>query len=145
MCPFALPDYSKRGRIMTYTIKHRVFDRVQDGKWLWRWEPLEVFYDKAEAENALREHLTEPDLEGWLTLVENPHKATPIAGSVSVISDYHLDGHWHIEVPCPDDYDTFKALPSGLLYQGRTYGKSGFNSDRHIAYYNTRTQFACTL
>jgi hypothetical protein len=35
------------------------------------------------------------------------------------------------------DYDAFKRTPSGLEYEGELYGRTGWNSDKHIVYYRT--------
>lgn len=36
-----------------------------------------------------------------------------------------------------DDSDCFLSLPKALSYKGKQFGKTGWNSDRYIAYYRT--------
>lgn len=47
------------------------------------------------------------------------------------------DGDYFLTVDIdPDDpYGSFEQLPAALEYEGRIYGKSGYNSDRNRAYY----------
>jgi hypothetical protein len=33
------------------------------------------------------------------------------------------------------DHDDFQALPRAVEYRGRVFGLTGWNSDRHVAYY----------
>lgn len=46
-----------------------------------------------------------------------------------------IDGvHWlmfHNE----GTFEAYKAMPNGLLYEGRKYGKTGWNSDTHTVHY----------
>jgi len=45
----------------------------------------------------------------------------------------------------PDDpYSAFKALPDVIEFEfnGRKYGKTGFNSDTNVAYYSTGAKIA---
>ena len=50
-----------------------------------------------------------------------------------------IDGvHWlmfHNE----GTFDAFKAMPNGLLYEGREYGKTGWNSDTHSVHYKEKS------
>jgi hypothetical protein len=46
------------------------------------------------------------------------------------------DGVHIVEVPCAD-HDAYLKLPKGLSFEDRTYGLSGWNSDRCVAYYRT--------
>lgn len=63
--------------------------------------------------------------------------AVPVA-SVEVLSAYEtVDGQGWLHVPCADDYETYKDLPNLVEFNGSRYGKSAFNSDRHVAYYST--------
>jgi hypothetical protein len=45
----------------------------------------------------------------------------------------------------PEDYDGFKRLPAAVTFQGRTYGKSGWNSDNGHVAYSTGRPVARTL
>jgi hypothetical protein len=67
--------------------------------------------------------------------------ATPVIGSVKVNAAYAFEGHHWLEVPVTD-WDDVKTLPVGLRYEGRTYGRTGWNSDRGVAYYSTRSAYA---
>lgn len=62
--------------------------------------------------------------------------AKPVADLVAVEpstcdGDYFLT----VDIDPADPYGSFKKLPAGLEYEGRLYGKSGYNSDRNKAYY----------
>jgi len=54
------------------------------------------------------------------------------------------DGDYFLTVDIdPDDpYGSFKKLPAALEYEGRIYGKSGFNSDKNRAYYKAGVPLA---
>jgi hypothetical protein len=39
------------------------------------------------------------------------------------------------------DYDVFAALPQTVMLNGKRLGKSGWNSDRGIAYYKSNSTF----
>jgi hypothetical protein len=71
--------------------------------------------------------------------------ATPVHDSIYVSAYYDMDGIGHVEVPYDGDYDSYKMLPASIVFQGRLYGKVGHNSDRHLAYYNTRKFHARAL
>jgi hypothetical protein len=68
-------------------------------------------------------------------------KAQPIAHSIEVSHHYLHEGIGYLEVPIID-YDTVKALPAALSFEGRRYGKTAWNSDRCVAYYRTDRSFA---
>jgi hypothetical protein len=57
------------------------------------------------------------------------------------------DGDYFLTVDIdPDDpYGSFKKLPAALEYEGRIYGKSGFNSDKNRAYYKAGMPLARRL
>ena len=44
-------------------------------------------------------------------------------------------------VPC-GDYDAMRHLPGAVVYKGRRYGKTGWNSDSFVAYYRTDAALA---
>jgi hypothetical protein len=68
-------------------------------------------------------------------------KAFPITNALTVLVAYPMDGHYWLEVPC-EDYDALKALPHALAFEGRTYGRTGWDSDKRRAYYSTRQSVA---
>ncbi len=70
-----------------------------------------------------------------------PCLAVAIPNAFTPISVYPLDGDWWLEIHCPD-YDAFESQPKGLTYEGRTFGRTGWNSDRSVAYYTTRQKLA---
>lgn len=68
--------------------------------------------------------------------------ATSIPQSFSVVFAGTLpDGEKYLELDCRD-FDAFKALPAGLMYDGGVYGCTGWNSDRNRAYYKASKKFA---
>ena len=46
------------------------------------------------------------------------------------------DGVGVVMLDCRD-YDEYRRTPSGLEYGGVVYGRTGWNSDKHIVYYRT--------
>lgn len=72
-----------------------------------------------------------------------PLTAIPLTPAVLVTAAYALDGqHWLETRIAPDDYAAFEALPNALEFQGRRYGKSGWNSDTGRVAYRTGSRFA---
>ena len=51
------------------------------------------------------------------------------------------DGVSVVTVPCIDG-QAFCRLPDAISFDDKCYGKSGWNSDRNIAYYRTDIQVA---
>lgn len=51
------------------------------------------------------------------------------------------DGTSCMSVDCPD-YDAYKALPPALAYNNVIYGKTGWNSDIDMAYYQSNARLA---
>lgn len=70
-----------------------------------------------------------------------PALATAIPNTFAPITAYAFGGHYWLEIAC-HDYDEFRIQPSGLEYEGRVYGRTGWNSDRCVAYYSTRVKLA---
>jgi hypothetical protein len=68
-------------------------------------------------------------------------KGIPIPDSIEVAAHYLHEGIGYLEVQIVD-YDSVKALPAGLSFEGRQYGKAAWNSDRFVAYYRTDKNFA---
>lgn len=62
-------------------------------------------------------------------------KALPVN---AIIIDIHgiLEGVVFAETSC-EDYDHYRRLPQAVEFQGRVLGKSGWNSDRCVAYYRS--------
>ena len=42
------------------------------------------------------------------------------------------------------DYDEYRALPQVVRFEERLYGRTGWNSDRGVAYYQTNAMVALT-
>lgn len=59
-------------------------------------------------------------------------KQATAVNAVSVLGVHDLDRV--ITVGCPD-FDAYRALPCALSYNGSTYGRTGWNSDRGVAYF----------
>lgn len=61
--------------------------------------------------------------------------ATPILNAFIPSAVQVLDGkHWmmfHNE----GTFEAYKAMPNALEYEGRKYGKTGWNSDTHTVHY----------
>lgn len=69
-------------------------------------------------------------------------RATAIPQSYKIQAEGTLpDGEMYIEIACID-YSAFLYLPAGMTYEGRTYGITGWNSDRQTAYYKSGGKFA---
>jgi hypothetical protein len=67
--------------------------------------------------------------------------ATAILNSLVVLNHGTLDGECFAVVSC-GDYSIYKALPAAVTFQGRAYGRTGWNSDTGHAYYKTGQPFA---
>lgn len=74
-------------------------------------------------------------------------EATPIPHAVEIAQayDYEGVGFLYVDIAPDDPYGAFKRLPAGVTFQGRTYGKSGFDSDKNMAYYRTDHPVAVAL
>ena len=70
--------------------------------------------------------------------------AHAVPNAIQIIVDYPFEGEHWIEVTC-QDYEAYTLLPHALEFQGRRYGRTGWNSDRCVAYYTTRRPFAIGL
>jgi hypothetical protein len=72
-------------------------------------------------------------------------KATPIA-AMEVSKSYSFDGvdFLHTSVTA-DSYDEYKALPAGVTFDGKTYGKAGWNSDTGDVIYRTDRKVALAI
>lgn len=66
--------------------------------------------------------------------------ATPVK-AITINHHYPLDNDFWLETDCAD-YDALKTLPKVVQFDGRTYGQTGWNSDRGVAYYSTSKSVA---
>ena len=68
-------------------------------------------------------------------------QAQPI-DAVTVLEAQCLpDGVRVLLVPC-NQVDDMRQLPKAVLFEGRRYGKTGWNSDSLVAYYRDDARFA---
>lgn len=56
---------------------------------------------------------------------------------VAQAHDYLPEGVEVLTLPLAEGFDTYKRLPPVLEYQGRKYGKTGWNSDVMVGYWRT--------
>ena len=68
-------------------------------------------------------------------------RAQAIIESIVVTQSYDYEGVGFLCTFC-HDYDQFAQLPAGVMFEGRSFGKTGWNSDRCVAYYRTDRKFA---
>lgn len=61
--------------------------------------------------------------------------AIPIQDAISVIQVDHVDGGVCLTVDCFGGHDKYKSLPQAVMFMDKVYGKTGWNSDRGVAYY----------
>ena len=71
-------------------------------------------------------------------------KARAIVDSVTVVQAYDYEGIGFLATYC-GDYEHFAQLPAAVTFEGRAFGKAGWNSDRFVAYYRTDRKFALSL
>tara|TARA_R100000008_G_C3527117_1_gene137177 strand:+ start:448 stop:678 length:231 start_codon:yes stop_codon:yes gene_type:complete len=63
--------------------------------------------------------------------------ATPLENALVVRDALTLpDGVGVVMIDCYD-YVEYKRTPSGIVYDGKVYGRTGWNSDKHVVYYRT--------
>jgi hypothetical protein len=61
--------------------------------------------------------------------------------AITVNNHYQMESvHW-LETDCAD-YTAWSALPPAVTFEGRSYGRTGWNSDRCIACYSTQKPVA---
>ncbi len=79
------------------------------------------------------------------TTLLNMKTAQGITVSIEVVGeDFRGDLLCGVEVACYD-YDDFRKLPAGLSYEGKIFGKTGWNSDHGRAYYKVGAKFATAI
>jgi len=54
------------------------------------------------------------------------------------------DGVKYLEAACAD-YDAYSALPQAVECDGRVYGKTGWDSDKCLAFYRTDARIAFAI
>jgi hypothetical protein len=60
---------------------------------------------------------------------------------LTVVAAWTVEGQTCISVPCAD-IDTYASLPGAVEFEGRLLGRTGWNSDRGLAYYKTGATLA---
>lgn len=61
--------------------------------------------------------------------------ATPIKDCYVPSEVYALEGTYWMEISINGDYESYRAMPNGLTYEGKTYRKTAWNSDTGRVYY----------
>jgi len=64
-----------------------------------------------------------------------PDVATPMPKVFIPHGENNIDGVNWLLFYNEGTFDAFKAMPTGLEYKGRKYGKMGWNSDTHTVHY----------
>ena len=64
-----------------------------------------------------------------------------VVQAVPLLTAYEFEGDFWIETECVG-YGEFRKAPKALSFEGRTYGRTGWDSDKCRAYYSTRQQVA---
>jgi len=75
-------------------------------------------------------------------MIYHPTKATPISDALPVLVAETLpNGVRVVTVPCAD-WDAVSRLPPAVAFEGREYGRTGWDSDRRVAFYRTDARLA---
>jgi hypothetical protein len=61
--------------------------------------------------------------------------ATPIPNAFIPSSAHVIEGEHWLMFHNDGTFEEYKAMPNGLLYEGRKYGKRGWNSDTRTVHY----------
>lgn len=71
-------------------------------------------------------------------------KATPVIGAFHVEGqrDEGVNSYLTIAIDAADPYRSWRKLPDAVEFHGRVYGKTGYDSDKCLAYYSTRVNLA---
>lgn len=65
------------------------------------------------------------------------HTANAVSSAIAVLSLETLpDGVQVVTVPCAD-FAALEALPQAIELEGQHYGRTGWNSDRFVAYFRS--------
>lgn len=63
---------------------------------------------------------------------------------IPVLRYAFVEGVYVCHVDCRD-YDHYRQLPGAIHFQGRVFGKTGWNSDTNYACYQTNCQLAIPI
>lgn len=70
--------------------------------------------------------------------------AEAVKNVVAVLALHSIEGQSILETSC-SDYHTYALLPTALLFEGRVYGKTGWNSDTGRACFKTGVPLATAI
>lgn len=68
-------------------------------------------------------------------------KVTEVPRTIVVRAQHEVAGDRLLETDCRD-YDHYCNLPDVVEYQGTIFGKTGWNSDKQLAYYSSAARIA---
>jgi len=68
-------------------------------------------------------------------------EAFSVPRAVIVRKHDEVEGDFILETDCAD-FEAFKRLPAAVTFDGRTYGKTGWNSDSGYACFKTGVNIA---
>lgn len=71
----------------------------------------------------------------------NAGHATPVTDAIRILAVEKCDGTTFLTIDCRD-WDVMRGLPKLVSFDGRVFGKTGWNSDRGIAYYSDAVRIA---
>ena len=71
-------------------------------------------------------------------------KANIVPNAFNLVNAISSEGITCLVVDCKD-FDHFVTLPAALSYQGHVCGKTGWNSDKNAAYYQSNAKVAYIL
>lgn len=63
---------------------------------------------------------------------------------IVVLAAGECEGEFYLVTGCAD-YDNFRQLPGAVAFEGRRYGRTGWNSDSNQAYYKANAALAVAL
>ena len=70
--------------------------------------------------------------------------AKALEGALVVLQEFNLGYHTGLTVAC-GDYGDFRKLPPVVELRGVQYGKTGWDSDKGIAFYRTDVKLAVAV
>jgi len=74
-------------------------------------------------------------------VLESDMIAKTIHDSIVIISSEKIDGIVCLSTSCVD-YENYRRLPKVVDFDGIICGLTGWNSDRQLAYYQSKTKIA---
>jgi hypothetical protein len=63
---------------------------------------------------------------------------------ITILQHATVEGTLCLACNCAD-FDCFKALPEVVEFEGKLCGKTGWNSDKNLAYYQSNARIALTI